>query len=83
VVHGCTNVSQKNAKFLFDLTKIGDVHIVKGTPRKLAWGNGWTDWDKTWDEYVKGSALPPPAAPAADPSASTSPSASVTASPSA
>ncbi len=57
VSHGCTNVSQKNAKYLFDLTKIGDVVIVKGTPRKLAWGNGWTDWDKTWDEYVKGSAL--------------------------
>jgi lipoprotein-anchoring transpeptidase ErfK/SrfK len=83
VSHGCTNVSQKNAKFLFDLTKIGDVVIVKGTPRKLAWGNGWTDWDKTWDEYVKGSALPPPAAPAADPSASTQPSATVSVSPSA
>ncbi|GAA0722948.1 L,D-transpeptidase LdtMt2 [Dactylosporangium roseum] len=71
VSHGCTNVSEANAKFLFNLTKIGDVHIVKGTPRKLAWGNGWTDWDKPWSEYLKGSALPPPAETAtADPSAS-------------
>ena len=85
VSHGCTNVSTDNAKFLFNLTKIGDVHIVKGTPRKLAWGNGWTDWDKPWSEYVKGSALPPPADPGTgtDPSASAQPSASVTASPAA
>ncbi|GGM66808.1 Ig-like domain-containing protein [Dactylosporangium sucinum] len=84
VSHGCTNVSEANAKFLFNLTKIGDVHIVKGTPRKLAWGNGWTDWDKSWAEYVKGSALPPPAETAvADPGASASASPSVATSPSA
>ncbi|WP_433217028.1 Ig-like domain-containing protein [Dactylosporangium sp. CS-047395] len=70
VSHGCTNVSESNAKFLYNLTKIGDVVIVKNTTRKLAWGNGWTDWDKSWDEFVKGSALPPPADTAASPSAS-------------
>jgi len=84
VSHGCTNVSQNNAKYLFNLTKIGDVVIVKGTPRKLAWGNGWTDWDKSWADYVKGSALPPPAETAtADPGASASTSPSVSTSPSA
>jgi lipoprotein-anchoring transpeptidase ErfK/SrfK len=57
VSHGCTNVSMGNAKWLYDLTHIGDPVIVKGTPRKLDWGNGWTDWSRTWDEYVKGSAL--------------------------
>jgi lipoprotein-anchoring transpeptidase ErfK/SrfK len=60
VSHGCTNVSDGNAKWLFDNTHIGDPVIVKGTPRKLDWGNGWTDWNRSWDEYVKGSALPPP-----------------------
>jgi lipoprotein-anchoring transpeptidase ErfK/SrfK len=57
VSHGCTNVSTANAKYLYGLTHIGDPVIVKGTPRKLDWGNGWTDWDRTWDEYLKGSAL--------------------------
>jgi lipoprotein-anchoring transpeptidase ErfK/SrfK len=57
VSHGCTNVSHEAAKWLYDLTKIGDPVIVQGTPRKLDWGNGWTDWDRPWDEYVKGSAL--------------------------
>jgi lipoprotein-anchoring transpeptidase ErfK/SrfK len=65
VSHGCTNVSQANAIWLYDLTMIGDVYEVKGTPRKLQWGNGWTDWDKSWEEYVKGSALPAPVEPAA------------------
>ncbi|MFI5908687.1 Ig-like domain-containing protein [Dactylosporangium sp. NPDC051541] len=80
VSHGCTNVSESNAKYLYNLTKIGDVVIVKNTTRKLAWANGWTDWDKPWDEYVKGSALPPPAAEVI-PSTSTSavPSASASA----
>ena len=76
VSHGCTNVSQQNAIWLYDLTLIGDPYTVKGTPRKLADGDGWTDWNKTWDEFVKGSALPVPAdaAPSAGPS--TAPSAS-------
>jgi lipoprotein-anchoring transpeptidase ErfK/SrfK len=70
VSHGCTNVSQQNAIWLYDLTLIGDPYTVKGTPRKLREGDGWTDWDKTWDEYVKGSALPAPA----DTAPSTAPS---------
>jgi lipoprotein-anchoring transpeptidase ErfK/SrfK len=58
VSHGCTNVSPANAKWLFDLTRIGDPVTVKGTSRKLAAGNGFTAWRVDWDEYIKGSALP-------------------------
>jgi lipoprotein-anchoring transpeptidase ErfK/SrfK len=58
VSHGCTNVSPANAKWLFDLTHIGDPYTVKGTSRKLAAGNGFTAWRVSWEEYVKGSALP-------------------------
>jgi lipoprotein-anchoring transpeptidase ErfK/SrfK len=58
VSHGCTNVSPANAKWLFDLTRIGDPYTVKGTSRKLAAGNGFTAWRVDWDEYIKGSALP-------------------------
>ncbi|RZU72250.1 lipoprotein-anchoring transpeptidase ErfK/SrfK [Micromonospora kangleipakensis] len=66
VSHGCVNVSMANGAWLFSNTRIGDPITVKGTERKLQNGNGWTDWDMSWDAYVKGSALPyePPAAPA-------------------
>ncbi|MEU7653513.1 Ig-like domain-containing protein [Micromonospora taraxaci] len=65
VSHGCVNVSMANGDWLFKNTQIGDPITVKGTERKLQNGNGWTDWNMSWDEYVKGSALPyePPADP--------------------
>ncbi|MGK5674499.1 Ig-like domain-containing protein [Micromonospora sp. URMC 106] len=63
VSHGCVNVSMANGAWLFANTRVGDPITVKGTERKLQNGNGWTDWNMSWDEYVKGSALPyePPA----------------------
>ncbi len=61
VSHGCVNVAPGNARWLFDRTLIGDPVVVKGTEDKLAYGNGWTPWDVTWAEFVKGSALPVPA----------------------
>jgi len=73
VSHGCVNVSMKEGAWLFSNTRIGDPITVKGTERKLQNGNGWTDWNMSWDEYVKGSALP--YEPAAQPDEETSPSA--------
>ncbi|MFF0154817.1 Ig-like domain-containing protein [Micromonospora sp. NPDC005203] len=69
VSHGCVNVSMANGGWLFSNTKVGDPITVKGTERKLDGDNGWTDWIMSWDEYVKGSALPyePPADPATTP----------------
>ncbi len=60
VSHGCVNVSDDNAKWLFGITHLGDPVIVKGTERQLDWGNGWTDWNVDWDRYLKGSALQQP-----------------------
>ncbi|SCG66817.1 L,D-transpeptidase [Micromonospora halophytica] len=69
VSHGCVNVSMANGKWLFENTRIGDPITVKGTERRLQNGNGWTDWNMSWERYVEGSALPyePPAAPDAEP----------------
>jgi lipoprotein-anchoring transpeptidase ErfK/SrfK len=72
VSHGCVNVSMADGAWLFANTRIGDPITVAGTERKLQNGNGWTDWNMSWDQYVKGSALPyePPsddASPSADP----------------
>ena len=60
VSHGCVNMSTDNAKWVFDNILVGDPVIVLGTERKLVQGNGWTVWDISWDEAVKGSALPHP-----------------------
>lgn len=75
VSHGCVNLSTANAKWLWGQTRVGDPAIIKGTERKLAWGDGWTDWDVSWGEYLKGSALPAPAktGPAGSPPAGPSP----------
>jgi lipoprotein-anchoring transpeptidase ErfK/SrfK len=79
VSHGCTNISMAHATWLYSQTRIGDPVIVKNTEQHVKWGNGWTDWDVSWEQYVKGSAIPytPPAA-SASPSASTSASPAVT-----
>jgi lipoprotein-anchoring transpeptidase ErfK/SrfK len=62
VSHGCVNVSPSNARWLFGKTLIGDPVTVKGTGDKLDYGNGWTAWDLSWKDFIKGSALPVPAA---------------------
>ncbi|BCB84904.1 L,D-transpeptidase [Phytohabitans suffuscus] len=58
VSHGCVNVSTENARWLFSQTKIGDPVTVTGTEEKLGAGNGWTAWNMSWNEFIKGSALP-------------------------
>jgi lipoprotein-anchoring transpeptidase ErfK/SrfK len=85
VSHGCTNISAANAQWLYSITQIGDPVIIKGTEQHVAWQNGNTDWDRSWEEYVKGSAIPyaPPAPPAVGPSTDPSGGSSGSASPSA
>ncbi|HET9143585.1 L,D-transpeptidase [Actinophytocola sp.] len=60
VSHGCVNMSNGNAVWLFRQTLVGDPITVKGTERKLANGDGWTAWNHSWQRYIKGSALPVP-----------------------
>lgn len=58
VSHGCTNLSPANAEWLFGLTRIGDPVTVRGTKRQLKHGDGWTMWNMSWDNFIKGSAVP-------------------------
>jgi lipoprotein-anchoring transpeptidase ErfK/SrfK len=53
VSHGCVNVSDADAEWLFGLTLLGDPVIVTGTEERVQWGNGWTDWEVDFDEYVR------------------------------
>ena len=60
VSHGCVNMANSPSQWLFDLAHIGDPIIVRGTEVTLENGNGWTAWNQTWADYIKGSALPVP-----------------------
>ncbi len=57
VSHGCIGMSTANAEWLFAQVKIGDPVTVTGTGRSLERGNGWTDWNVSFDEFKKYSAL--------------------------
>jgi len=57
VSHGCIGVSTANGAWLFSNCKVGDLINVTGTARGLEKGNGWTDWNVTYDEFRKDSAL--------------------------
>ncbi|TDC78339.1 L,D-transpeptidase [Micromonospora sp. KC606] len=60
VSHGCANISSTAADWLMGVTQVGDLITVKGTEVQLQPGNGWTAWNVSWDEFVRGSALPVP-----------------------
>jgi len=88
VSHGCVGMSMSNAIWLFNRSTVGDIVKVVGSPRPLEPGNGYTDWNVSWADWLAGSALGEPATPAAsgsptptDPSSPT-PAASGTATPS-
>ncbi len=57
VSHGCVNISPAGAQFYYQMAVSGDPVTITGSPRPGVWGNGWTVWFLTWDQYLKGSAL--------------------------
>ncbi|GAB7004285.1 Ig-like domain-containing protein [Nocardioides sp. AN3] len=57
VSHGCTGMSTANAKWLYDLSRRGDVVEYTGTDRPMTLTNGYGDWNERFSQYAKGSAL--------------------------
>jgi lipoprotein-anchoring transpeptidase ErfK/SrfK len=57
VSHGCVGMSLDDAKWLYDRSQIGDIVRVSGTDRTIEYDNGWTDWNVSYAEFKKGSAL--------------------------
>ncbi len=55
--HGCTGMSTSDAKWLYDHSLIGDPTDTTGTSRGMEEVNGWSDWNISWSQYQKGSAL--------------------------
>ncbi|WP_344266456.1 L,D-transpeptidase [Streptomyces sodiiphilus] len=59
VSHGCTGLSSENARWFFELVRPGDiVEHINGYGEDMApFGNGFGDWNLSWDAWREGSAL--------------------------
>jgi lipoprotein-anchoring transpeptidase ErfK/SrfK len=57
VSHGCTGMSVANSRWLIENSLIGDPVVTTGSDRGIEPGNGYTDWNASFKEYAKGSAL--------------------------
>jgi lipoprotein-anchoring transpeptidase ErfK/SrfK len=57
VSHGCTGMSDANAAWFYGISHIGDVVRYVHSTRDLEPGNGYTDWNISWADWTKGSAL--------------------------
>ncbi|MCG6493218.1 Ig-like domain-containing protein [Kitasatospora sp. A2-31] len=59
VSHGCTGMSTENAKWFYENTRIGDlVTVVNSHGATMEpFGNGFGDWNVSWTDWVKHSAL--------------------------
>ncbi|MGW8376528.1 Ig-like domain-containing protein [Streptomyces sp. ODS28] len=59
VSHGCTGMSTGNAHAFFSAVRPGDLvtHTNTGGEKMPTFGNGFGDWNMSWKEWQKGSAL--------------------------
>jgi lipoprotein-anchoring transpeptidase ErfK/SrfK len=57
VSHGCVGTSPANAQWFFSSTLPGDIVKVVNSPRQVAAGNGFADWQESWNTWLAGSAL--------------------------
>jgi lipoprotein-anchoring transpeptidase ErfK/SrfK len=81
--HGCVRMTADDAAWWRHTAYRGDPVTITGTPRVLAWDNGWGYWQESWSAWLKGSSagqvttttLAQASSPAAAPSWSTSPAA--------
>ena len=55
--HGCVGMSTSDSGWLYENTLIGDPVETTGTSRSTELGNGWGDWNLSYQQYAKGSAL--------------------------
>ncbi len=57
--HGCTGMSTANAHWFFDNVRPGDLVKVIGSQghEMEPFGNGFGDWNLSWSQWLKGSAL--------------------------
>lgn len=57
VSHGCVGMSVAASRYLIENTLIGDPVVTTGSSKGIEAGNGYSDWNASYKEYKKGSAL--------------------------
>lgn len=57
VSHGCVGTNPAAAEWFYDSTLPGDVIKIVGSPRTGALGNGFNEWQASWADWQKKSAL--------------------------
>ncbi len=59
VSHGCTGMSTEDAHWFFDHVEVGDIVQVVNSQGSMMtpFDNGFGDWNLTWSQWQKGSAL--------------------------
>jgi hypothetical protein len=57
--HGCVRMSAGDAAWWRHTAYRGDPVAITGTPRVLAWDNGWGYWQESWAAWLKGSSAGP------------------------
>ncbi|MEU8764115.1 Ig-like domain-containing protein [Streptomyces sp. NPDC048659] len=69
VSHGCTGMSTEDAAWFYDTVREGDlVRVVNGYGEEMSpFDNGFGDWNLSWSEWRRGSALGSAPAGAAGP----------------
>ncbi len=55
--HGCVGMSVGDSGWLIENTLIGDPVITTGSSRGMELGNGYGDWNVSYQQYKKGSAV--------------------------
>jgi lipoprotein-anchoring transpeptidase ErfK/SrfK len=57
--HGCVRMTADGAAWWRHTAYRGDPVTITGTPRPLAWDNGWGYWQESWSTWLKGSSAGP------------------------
>ncbi|WP_432068545.1 Ig-like domain-containing protein [Streptomyces sp. C10-9-1] len=73
VSHGCTGMSMANAKWFFETVRQGDIVSVVNSYGDMMtpFGNGFGEWNLSWEKWREGSALTGGTAEDTGPSAAT------------
>ena len=54
--HGCIHLKPADATWFYNFINIGDPVTVNGEPDQVHNGNGYTDWNESWQTWLSGSA---------------------------
>ncbi|MEY9933370.1 lipoprotein-anchoring transpeptidase ErfK/SrfK [Catenulispora sp. GP43] len=62
--HGCVHLKPADADWFYNFINVGDPVTITGEPDMVHNGNGFTDWNESWQTWLAGSAAGVSAAPA-------------------